>query len=470
MVGYRWLASWVRPYESEGLLLQNFSWVNALSRADLRKLLGNDSLSLAKAADFERLFRVSPSLLSHARDSSYNMGALAQVRPDGYRDREFKFCPECAKHSFHTPLFNLPWVVRCPTHSSRLLVTCPKCGGGLHAIWDVDQPGCERCGHDIFNVTRGPRSGPGADAGPYLAWTKALSHRVSARAVLFGSILTKHGGDSGVPNWKELPGYLLHLLPWRGEVCPMDPAADGYHRSEQLPRSVRLADMFIPPTYVLHAMTRITRSSRPARVSRNFEILRTVADSTFRSAKKDIRETYGPRLSDRSASNAPSDGFDRLRLALTLWTDYWETMVTGGTSYRVPGFGISTFDPDPAFLLLALAVAPREDTSRASDAGFSLCEWVARRLFSAYVWASLESAWQLANLADGDERRISIAYGRALKAAAPTFIIDSKDRRGPTLHWWARPFSGAVAKEEGLEREYVSPPPNRGPAKLASLE
>lgn len=57
-----------------------------------------------------------------------------------------KNCPTCALHCYHSTVFNLPWVTRCPIHGEALTTHCPQC---LHP-WSTERikqgVRCDYCG------------------------------------------------------------------------------------------------------------------------------------------------------------------------------------------------------------------------------------------------------------------------------------------------------------------------------------
>lgn len=58
-------------------------------------------------------------------------------------------CPECLKSGYHSMLFQIPWVNRCPWHRVSLTTQCPTCSKPLWQSIARDTPPllCE-CGHD----------------------------------------------------------------------------------------------------------------------------------------------------------------------------------------------------------------------------------------------------------------------------------------------------------------------------------
>jgi hypothetical protein len=437
--------------------------VNSVSRPELCDLLGVRSLESEKTLDAARLselFGVPQNALSYSiGPDKYRIGALKWVQPTIYDSYHPRYCPECARDSFHTPFFDLSWVVRCPIHNAPLLEACPKCHT---SVWprlaDAGRPGCRNCGYDIFALGRGPRSHGGLDVAPYLSWVRAVEERVSHHAVLFGCSLSKLSyGDPSVPNWNNLPGYLLRLTPWRGDVCPIGSAPETYYRRELLPSVARLVTWLLPPFEILHGFETLNPHRLPQWAKRNLQIIERTADRTYRAAKRRLLNGGAAHRLRRVPTLASTEEDGRADLALSIWTQHWETQVNRGGWRQIAGYPICTYRADHTFVTLAASFAPCKSTSRAHDAAAILCEWIMRRLFDAYVWASLEAAWQLSSLANGNASRVRTSYQSALRAAAPTFLLDYNDTSGPALHWWAQRFTAGPPNREGFESHFVSP-------------
>jgi predicted RNA-binding Zn-ribbon protein involved in translation (DUF1610 family) len=58
-------------------------------------------------------------------------------------------CATCAAAIYHSPLFELPWLIECPIHHSRLTSACPSCGKGWPTIAQIWAHSCPMCGVKI---------------------------------------------------------------------------------------------------------------------------------------------------------------------------------------------------------------------------------------------------------------------------------------------------------------------------------
>jgi len=60
-------------------------------------------------------------------------------------------CPKCAKHFYHTNIFVLPWVSRCPIHQCTITSICPICKQPWPDITEMAGRECPGCGRPRFN-------------------------------------------------------------------------------------------------------------------------------------------------------------------------------------------------------------------------------------------------------------------------------------------------------------------------------
>lgn len=75
---------------------------------------------------------------------SLTVGDVATMFPNVlYCERQ---CPDCARLIFHTPMFLLHWIKRCPVHGKDLVHKCPECNTNWPSSKDLDQRSCECCG------------------------------------------------------------------------------------------------------------------------------------------------------------------------------------------------------------------------------------------------------------------------------------------------------------------------------------
>lgn len=106
-------------------------------------------------------------------------GLLARER------RPIRWCAECANYGFHTTLFQLPLINRCPWHDHTLLDRCPNCKAvGSTLIDSLGQLGSCDCGFDWLIVDKAtvhmwefPTAKAEAWLSTYLAWASEQRQR-----------------------------------------------------------------------------------------------------------------------------------------------------------------------------------------------------------------------------------------------------------------------------------------------------
>lgn len=72
-----------------------------------------------------------------------------------------RICPCCSRTGYHTMLFHLPWVERCPWHGEKLIDCCPRCSRSLMKEFTSDDlPLKCPCGSDLFDRKAACRGDP----------------------------------------------------------------------------------------------------------------------------------------------------------------------------------------------------------------------------------------------------------------------------------------------------------------------
>lgn len=65
-----------------------------------------------------------------------------------------RYCPDCAIHGYHSTLFQLPSIDRCPWHRKRLIHNCPNCSQLLWSRFDrFGNLGVCDCGLSFFDAS-----------------------------------------------------------------------------------------------------------------------------------------------------------------------------------------------------------------------------------------------------------------------------------------------------------------------------
>ncbi len=126
-----------KPFESEYSVIR-------------RCLAANPGIPLS--ALIENLRRLAPENGS-IRSRFYTVQSLSErpYRAFNYSDNYQRQCPECAKLLYHTDIFTLPWLTRCPIHHCELISICPECGQLWPDIKALNRRECDCCGLPNLN-------------------------------------------------------------------------------------------------------------------------------------------------------------------------------------------------------------------------------------------------------------------------------------------------------------------------------
>lgn len=135
---------------------------------------------------------------------------------------QLRVCLPCLQYGYHSNLFQMPWLTRCPWHGSRLLINCDHCGRPLGSGIKRDMPMllCE-CGSDgikeqhLLDYHQPFEEERNHYVGRYLRWAE-LRRRST---VLFGTVLTDSSSEAVLRWLIRLPKglsrvsdtHLIHL-------------------------------------------------------------------------------------------------------------------------------------------------------------------------------------------------------------------------------------------------------------------
>jgi hypothetical protein len=166
------------------------SRLNNLHRRDLRT-----ALHLSLRAGDDVFTRISRGATQHAA-LRYTYPAAEFVEKDLWKAESWwpfggripfdsmrwklRVCPVCARSCYHSLLFQMPGVNRCPWHCVELIDACPKCDRPLLADFHGDLPaGRCRCGYDLVNYVATAEGEPAVGdrkrqvIGDYLRWAES---------------------------------------------------------------------------------------------------------------------------------------------------------------------------------------------------------------------------------------------------------------------------------------------------------
>lgn len=63
-------------------------------------------------------------------------------------------CPICASELYHTDIYALDWLARCPIHNKAFISRCSECGKPWPALRDIDKRDCPSCGRVSLEYLR----------------------------------------------------------------------------------------------------------------------------------------------------------------------------------------------------------------------------------------------------------------------------------------------------------------------------
>jgi len=133
-----WREAWASRYDSAYVLLSKFALLNAFVASDLAVLF------VARGKGLRNRIRSAPNL-SLIDASNYDLPLLSKhlkLSDDGVKEafideelsasgcsisQDLRFCPACLKRGFHTAIYQLDMLIRCPIHGCKLASRCPHC-------------------------------------------------------------------------------------------------------------------------------------------------------------------------------------------------------------------------------------------------------------------------------------------------------------------------------------------------------
>ena len=126
-------------------------------------------------------------------------------------------CPECAKALYHSDVYALPWLTKCPIHDCELTEECPICHMPWPSIKEIEHRDCAVCGRpelDEIKLSDPCNTGSYKPIGELL---KVLNASIKRRSTVIADHL---GWDIGDMGWwkmvthvqKEFPQFYMDLF------------------------------------------------------------------------------------------------------------------------------------------------------------------------------------------------------------------------------------------------------------------
>lgn len=159
--GLNWSSSWFSPYQSSWSLTRKLSLASVVPHEDvLRLLAGTDEFDPWMWAVKTDALVGSPLLAAlfdvqeDAVETCWLNPFVRSVR-EPVVARSLRYCAQCMENDFHSTLYQLHLLEKCPVHEVLLTTNCPHCG------FRQDEPSrsvesftrCVRCTREMFPPT-----------------------------------------------------------------------------------------------------------------------------------------------------------------------------------------------------------------------------------------------------------------------------------------------------------------------------
>lgn len=129
--GMAWGNGWIGPFEGPFTLVQKFAWANLPGFAETRAMFGERNTNV----HFAKHLHPAVSLLCAREGIQFPLSTrsfLEVVAGDWLgvlvAGRTLRYCPECMRHGYHSPIYQVDLIERCPLHDCMLNDMCPHCG------------------------------------------------------------------------------------------------------------------------------------------------------------------------------------------------------------------------------------------------------------------------------------------------------------------------------------------------------
>lgn len=356
------------PHESLWCKLVKCSRWNRLNAEDLLHVFGARIQSRRAMLDYPEP-TLRRALLHHLAlneaDLRQTFLPCALLRSIGLITLSLRGCPRCYRLGFHSPLFQVLTLVRCPLHGDDLVCGCPDCAAPqdftLTANWRSDGPFCLSCGRKFLHAER-KSTGPHATLVPIMPqlvrWRKTLVERFVDNcerphySVRFGNVTRVL--SSALREWSQ--AYAVAMPRWSARAMP---------------------SRVLPPL-------------EPSQICSEDELFATAARRYFQ-ARRIWRRLLSPALA-RSVEyvmqvrNKPQ-GLPQPQevIALVLWRIVWERLVT-------PPIATQLIRNDRVPLGVALWLASRP-LALHFDSQPSLLDMFDRELIDCYARCRALATW-----------------------------------------------------------------------------
>lgn len=152
-----WLETRLSPFESDWMALHRFLWLNAVDGAAFWKILTAHTPTRAAAITAPQDFGSEMQKWAATTEAGRSVSAKGVDRVLGDSAHLFatfdavRYCPECLANAFHSHIFQVTAIARCPVHGHALVSACQHCGTSLKGTalrpaFFAKPLSCDHCG------------------------------------------------------------------------------------------------------------------------------------------------------------------------------------------------------------------------------------------------------------------------------------------------------------------------------------
>lgn len=354
-VRFNWRPHGVTRYESAWSMLHKFSYLNKLSRFDMCTMFGGREYwpSLSRPTvhvDFHlRAFdRSSLARLQYLLKIDQTTAYLSLIEPYRFAQvtaaSNLRFCEACIENGFHSPLFQIDAVVRCPIHLEVLRTQCRCCKQPIpYQINErllVYPYACPSCHSPLWSGMLLPEWTPGItpkDAkalAQYLRWSETIIKAVRGEFFHVADIRSEWERDRAA---NRLPGYLCDIKPMR------DFPSAALQRDLDECRVTVSATHQIPYVRIHCRNAGWWQNAQGERIDRHHDFLNVMADeyyAIYKSVRRYLKRRYlRPRHHLCHTAYRRYVGLDSFRChwgaGFVHWESEWGALFRGGELARL---------------------------------------------------------------------------------------------------------------------------------------
>lgn len=472
-----WRPDAVSEFESLWSIVHKFAHLNRAGAVDVRIILGRAKWAkkLERGAfywnegqvDLHYLGCLDPNRLAQRLGLSQRQvewsEAAAYALPAFESDNKLlvatwphlSYCPECIQKGFHSSLYQLRWIVRCPIHDGSLVNRCPGCGEFIpYQLFPkalVNPYGC-KCGRVLWqarDAMHWPRPLDATEEGvlaEYARWSAEVHHQPALAFREFGfSANSRAASEDGRTRYLDL---MATGGRWN-EICPVG----GWHghtfyRKQQEVRShIEGGERFLrircQAATTEKTGSGITRKQLDA-LAADFRVVyksirRRLLRTVLRSHRQCIAKLSPLMLLEGFWLTPP---FCPWAHAFMLWWAQWEGREarTVGILKRSPTLSLvhpSLMVQMEDCLHEAMTIVQVDERGRkGSQERIAMVRWICRRVLALSLLASFDHAVHYSI----ERSRVRWRGSKEHNVFHPYFLFQSDPGTGKYgIHWWMIP-------------------------------